>query len=1264
MRGPSEVLQVDAEYTVSGAEGWKSVVIGSAGVLRVPDGASLATAYILMQGGSLYIEGGGVELRSQDNGSDVYLMGIASEFRLIDGSRLALVAPGGNGSLELSQGGDAYVQLDVTNEARLEDSVLEVLGGAGFSNPVAWAGNAAIDGYCAAGGNASVAFLGAPSIVLTGMSVTLKGGEGGKAADGQSPSGGWGGAGGGYANGGPVSGRAGAGGNATLSLASSGLDLLNSSISLSGGRGGRAGNGGGLPTTLDGQLGAGGGGGYSGGNGGNYSTGTTAGQPNTDVSSWTGGLVSDFVGAGGSAAISALADQISVRFLDISGTGGNGGDAGTGGCGNLYSGGGGGGYGGGGGSGYNTTTTWYGSGSDGGTVSGFVGSGGNISVQLGGRLDAAFANMSMILVGGNGGRGGDGGIGGSYAGGGGGGFGGGGGGPNARGFGGNGKTQDAVSSGGNVSTIISGGPMEISGSRLILLGGNGGRGGTGGKGGSGGGGGGGGYGGGGGGRNSQGGPGGGEAGEFNGRGGEVSLVVDSASAPGELLARRNNIFMLGGSGGDGGLAGAAGTGAGGGGGGYAGCGGSSPNQASMPAGIVGASVGSGADATFTVLHSGPSLAASNSLDLNGGSAGNGKTQAGLGTVGGAGIGRTTTKGNVAALVPEGVVTQISPPPGEGFNGQPPTFEWESLSASPTEDVVLTYSIQVDNNEDFSAPEVDTEVGTATAFTPTNELSLGGTYWWRVQATYLTGKTHGWGPARSFSLNLPPEYSRYITIASFPEDTSADRLIDLNAAFTDDLFQDTLSYSVIYESDPGHIAAKVDGHYLSFTTPTRDWFGQERFMVRATDELGLSVESRPFTVKVAPVNDPAVVRFIPDMWLTENTGRLYDLEPFVSDVDTPLDRLTVTAPEDRVSVEGLKLYVFFPSGAESEDLGLVVNDGIANTTAVLAVHVVGVNLPPALAGIPPVTTDEDNETQLDLSGLAYDRETPAEAMRWNVTAVMAGDPPIFDCLMLPNGTVRILPRPDAFGQGAFEVAAADGEGQVAAGTVTVTVRPVNDPPVLSALPQPSITVGASGSVDLASYLRDVDNPLQQLKVQTGSPVAIVEGLRLGFTPSAEGLGANNTLLIAFNVSDGKAVVPAVLRVRVTYPPFLKGVIPNLKVVEGGKKTLGLQGYASDNDTASSALIWEVSGGSGVHARVTVTPDGQLLVVTGSKAGKETVVLTLRDPDGNSVSQPLTVSVEEKPATTSSLSGMELRLPFWAIVIVIGAVAYVVLRRKKA
>ena len=1265
-RDAGSVLTIIDMYTVLGDEEWLSVSISSTGTLIVAEGASLATGHITIKDGSMIVSGGEVALQPSGAGQAAYIAGKAEDFIVNSSARLVLTgADGGNASMDASQGGDAFIDLSVTDQAVLEDSVILATGGRGFSNQTPWADHADIAGYIAAGGNASVKLSALESITVTGMRIVLEGGDGGKAADGQSPGGPYGGAGGGYSNGGNVSGRVGSGGNATLALEGSEVDLTDCTLSVTGGRGGRAGDGGGLLTTLDvSQLGAGGGGGYSGGKGGNYSTGS-AGQPVTDVAAEPGGLVGDFVGAGGSATVSAAAGWLSVSRVDLGGTGGNGGDGGTGGGGNANCGGGGGGYGGGGGSGYNGSTSWTGNAADGGTVSGFVGSGGSISVRLEGTMDAAFSNLSMILVGGNGGRGGDGGTGGSSGAGGGGGYGGGGGGANSKSYGGYGRTLDAVGCGGNVSVVMQGGPMQIVGSRLIILGGNGGRGGTGGNGGTGGGGGGGGYGGGGGGRNNKGGPGGGEAGEFNGNGGDASLIIDSQSGPGGLVARRSNLFLLGGSGGDGGLAGSAGSNTGGGGGGYAGCGGSSVNQASMPNGAVGASVGSGADAIFRVVHPGPSLAASNSLDLNPGREGNGRTQGGLGNVGGAGTGLTTPRGgNVTAVVPECVALLLAPLQGEGFNAEPPTFVWEALMPSPTEDIVSDYSIQVDNNGDFSSPEVDTDVGGDTTFTSTKELTEGGTYWWRVQATYLTGKSYGWGPAWNFSLNLPPVYAKFITIASFPEDTDAVDLIDLNAHFTDDLYQDSLDYSVIYESDPNHIAARVDGHFLSFSTPTPDWFGQEKFAVRATDRLGLSVDSKQFIVKVSPVDDPPVVRPLPDLYVTEDTEHLYDLTPYVSDVDTPLDQLVVTSPDNRVTIEGLQLIIHFPPGAESDVLGIDVGDGALNTTAALVVHVTGENLPPVLATIPAITTDEGTRTQLELAGLVSDRETPAGDMLWSVTAMNAGDPPIFDVEMLQNGTARILPLADGYGQGSFDVAAVDGGGLAATGTVMVSVRPVNDAPVIAALPVPTIIVGDAGELNITPYLSDVDNPLQQLKIQTASPVASVDGVILRFTASPDAVGADHTISIPFNVSDEKSVTASTLVMGVMYPPVLLRTIPNLKLVEGGKKTLDLRSYASDNDTSPTALAWGISGGTGNHTAVMATPDSQFLVVTGLKPGKETVVLTLRDPDGNSVSQAVTITVEGKPASNAAFNGLVLRLAVWMVVFVIVVVAYLVLRRKKS
>ena len=85
--------------------------------------------------------------------------------------------------------------------------------------------------------------------------------------------------------------------------------------------------------------------------------------------------------------------------------------------------------------------------------------------------------------------------------------------------------------------------------------------------------------------------------------------------------------------------------------------------------------------------------------------------------------------------------ELSSPPDGGNTGRTaPTFAWSAATGAGS------YRIQVDNDADFSSPEIDSEVS-GTSFTPATPLSAG-SYHWRVRAATDCG--HGaWSPAWSF-----------------------------------------------------------------------------------------------------------------------------------------------------------------------------------------------------------------------------------------------------------------------------------------------------------------------------------------------------------------------------------------------------------------------------------------------------------------------------------------------------------------------------------
>ena len=1253
---PTGPLNVTDVYSVQGNETYLRVQVASTGYLIVGKGARLEAQKIQLKDGGFEVDGGTVVLGNASAGNDVNIKGKASTFILKNGAKLVLRGPNGESTLDLSKGGDAAIVVTVSERVYIDGATIECYSGTGYSNPNPWVDHEPLDGYFAAGGNATVSLgSSASTTTVKGLKLTLVGGNGGNAADAKHPNSAAGSKGGGYSNGGSVSGWVGSGGRTGVSFTGLETSVSGLTVTATSGKGGRAGNGGGLVSNSN-YWGSGGGGGYSGGDGIQY-------QTSSGLTGDNGGKVTGYIGSGGQAQFEFSGYNLTVHKLDITATSGSGGDAGNGGHASYYDGGGGGGYGGGAGGGY------YGPGGN-GDVNGRIGAGGNVGMTFTGTNQLLASNLTFTGIGGMGGKGGNGGQGGqsySYAGGGGGGYGGGGG-TAYYAKAGDGKVAGEVGCGGNVSATFNGGRMELYNSTLVMFGGSAGKAGNGGDGGYYyGGGGGGGYGGGGGSMGYYGAQytsGSGFVGNNTGRGGAAFVQMTSDSLPGQVLARANKFYCIGGNGGDGGPGGKPAMYGGGGGGGYGGGGGAYSYGTAGTCTVKGGT-GDGGGVGLIVRHEAPSISKLNSFSLVGGAAGNGKTQVGGGSLGGAGAGAKTSPGAVISEIPMGVPVLASPANGEVINSISPTLEWEHILYSTTDGEVISYSVQVDNNDDFSSPEVDTGVEMDSTFTPTSELSMGGVYYWRVMATYLTGNTYGYGPSRMFSFNTQPVLYGNIPLQTFPEDNlnnKGNRLVNLSKYFKDDLFTDQLAYNIVYETDPSHILGTIDGNFLSFSTPTPDWYGQERFAVRASDPLGLWCNSNNFTVRVTPVNDAPRLTIPADIIVTEGMEHFFDLTPYVNDVDSKLEQMVVTTNSSYIKVDGLGLYLNYTPGITGEMVKITVNDTLDQTSVVLSVIVDPYIASPVIIKPSPweIVMSEDTEYSEDLTSYAVDQKTSSSDIVWNVTAVSAGNPPIFNALILNKHTLKIIPGPNLWGTGTLVLVAINQGGKEDSRTVTVTIREVNDAPTVARIPDVRMMAGTTKVLDIAKYITDVDNTLADLKLSSSSPLVSVDGLKL--TIYIKGDTVENQDIIPLSVSDGVDTSTGEFLLKILAPPSLPQLIPNIKTTADNVKSVDLKEFVQDRDTPEAALKWTVTGVTERYFSATVDPNSHILKITPKKAGRGEMTLTVTDPDGGTASQVVLVTVTAPPKVDTTPTGLYVILAFVVVAVILGVVMFA-LRPKK-
>ena len=104
----------------------------------------------------------------------------------------------------------------------------------------------------------------------------------------------------------------------------------------------------------------------------------------------------------------------------------------------------------------------------------------------------------------------------------------------------------------------------------------------------------------------------------------------------------------------------------------------------------------------------------------------------------------------------GAPALVAPPDGSTASSNTPTFAWDAVADAEA------YQIQVDDDADFSSPEIE-ETTASTDYTPASGLG-GGTYYWRVRASNGYG-TGAWSPKQEFTVPtlLPPQFKLYLPV---------------------------------------------------------------------------------------------------------------------------------------------------------------------------------------------------------------------------------------------------------------------------------------------------------------------------------------------------------------------------------------------------------------------------------------------------------------------------------------------------------------------
>jgi hypothetical protein len=180
-----------------------------------------------------------------------------------------------------------------------------------------------------------------------------------------------------------------------------------------------------------------------------------------------------------------------------------------------------------------------------------------------------------------------------------------------------------------------------------------------------------------------------------------------------------------------------------------------------------------------------------------------------------------------------------------------------------------------------------------------------------------------------SEDFPPETHTELPDIEFYEDTQLLGYLNLDEFFVD-FDGDILYYSYGFTN----LFVTINEDNSVDFSAKENWYGYESVTFRAEDPYGALAEDI-IEVIVLPVNDPPTISEIPaqkgrvkEMWI-------FDLSPYIDDVDNDVTDLKISTDSDLVLINGLKL-LFYSDQALSHEIMIDVSDGDKNSTVAIKV----------------------------------------------------------------------------------------------------------------------------------------------------------------------------------------------------------------------------------------------------------------------------------------------------------------------------------------
>lgn len=403
--------------------------------------------------------------------------------------------------------------------------------------------------------------------------------------------------------------------------------------------------------------------------------------------------------------------------------------------------------------------------------------------------------------------------------------------------------------------------------------------------------------------------------------------------------------------------------------------------------------------------------------------------------------------------------------------------------------------------------------------------------------------------------------------------------------------------------------------------------------------------------------------VPDMTTDEDEILTFDLTPYEHDLEQPALQLVWSLSGlDPQLARGVidpatDVLTITPAAEQSgsDDFLLMLTDGQGGQVSqTVTLTVLEANDPPWID--PPFNdfiTEEEIEFSYDLTPHEHDLEQSGSELTWSLDGL---DPALATGVIDPvTDLLTITPIPDQNGSDEFMLILSDGAGGSDSESVTLTITPVNDPPVINPpVPPGSMQEDIAYNLDLTAFETDIEDSGTALYwTVSGANAQLISATvdpltdNLNITPVPNAYGSDTLLLTLHDsggLTDSQNWILTVEAVNDT--PWIAPPIPD-QLIEGYQPyTLSLLNYGHDIEDPPSSLNWAISGINLNLFSATYNPATKELTfypVPGA-LGSDQVVLTVVDTENAGADQTVLIELTGSgaPPVGPEISDLE---DFW-------------------